>query len=92
LARLGQTSFAAPSPAGWPDREADWLGPEALMRRIEWARQAATRAAAKVDPLATLETAFGDAAPPALRQAVGRAADAADALTLILVSPSFLRR
>ncbi|MFY7960240.1 MAG: DUF1800 family protein, partial [Elsteraceae bacterium] len=35
LGALGQPSFAAPSPAGWSDREADWLGPEALMRRIE---------------------------------------------------------
>lgn len=92
LALLGQATFAAPSPAGWPDREADWLGPEALMQRIEWAHHQATQAAPRSDPSQALAAAFGDAAPPALRQAVNRAASAADALTLILASPSFMRR
>lgn len=92
LTQLGQPCFAAPSPAGWPDREADWLGPESLMRRIEWAHDQAVRAAPRSDPSAALAAAFGDAPPPALRQAVARAASAADALTLILASPSFMRR
>jgi uncharacterized protein (DUF1800 family) len=92
LETLGQPSFAAPSPAGWPDRASDWLGPEALIQRIEWAHQAATRAAPRVDPEALLTLAFGEPRPPALAQAVARAASAADAVTLILVSPSFMRR
>jgi len=92
LGLLGQPSFAAPSPAGWPDREADWLGPEALMQRIDWAHHQATQAAPRSDPSQTLAAAFDDAAPPALRQAVSRAASGADALTLILASPSFMRR
>lgn len=92
LALLGQTSFAAPSPAGWPDREADWLGPEALVQRIEWTHHMAEKVAPRVDPAQLLDAAFGESAPIALKQAVSRAPSAADAVTLILVSPFFMRR
>ena len=34
---LGQRTFAPGSPAGWPDRSADWDGASALLKRIEWA-------------------------------------------------------
>ncbi len=34
---LGQRNFTPGSPAGWPDRSADWDGASALMKRIEWA-------------------------------------------------------
>ena len=37
LAGLGQPMWSAPQPNGWPDRAADWAGPEALLRRIDWA-------------------------------------------------------
>ncbi|MBI3512603.1 MAG: DUF1800 domain-containing protein, partial [Proteobacteria bacterium] len=36
LAVLDQSPFGAPSPAGWPDKAAEWIGPEATMKRIEW--------------------------------------------------------
>lgn len=38
LDELGQPPFRAPSPAGWPDREAGWLGAEGMMRRVRWAQ------------------------------------------------------
>ena len=34
---LGQRTYSPGSPAGWPDRGADWDGASALMKRIEWA-------------------------------------------------------
>jgi uncharacterized protein (DUF1800 family) len=34
---LGQRNYGPGSPAGWPDRSADWDGGSALMKRIEWA-------------------------------------------------------
>ena len=33
---LGQGMFNAPFPIGWPDTAAEWAGPEAMMRRIDW--------------------------------------------------------
>src|SRR5262249_17907816 len=43
LTLLGQMPFSAPSPAGWPDVASAWLGPDALMRRIEWGMQVAAQ-------------------------------------------------
>jgi hypothetical protein len=37
IAALGQRMQAAPSPAGWPDRADEWLGPDAVWKRVEWA-------------------------------------------------------
>ena len=34
---LGQRIWAPGSPAGWPDRSADWDGASELLKRIEWA-------------------------------------------------------
>jgi uncharacterized protein (DUF1800 family) len=34
---LGQRTYSPGSPAGWPDKSADWDGSSALMKRIEWA-------------------------------------------------------
>ncbi len=36
---------AAPSPAGWPDRAEEWIGPDAVCKRVEWATRVALRAA-----------------------------------------------
>ncbi len=36
-AGLGQPWFGAPAPNGWGDLAADWSGPEALLRRVDWA-------------------------------------------------------
>ena len=34
---LGQRTWQPGSPAGWPDRSADWDGASALLKRLEWA-------------------------------------------------------
>ena len=46
---LGQRVMAAPSPAGWSDRADDWLGPDAVWKRVEWATRIADRAGRSVD-------------------------------------------
>lgn len=45
---LGQPTGMAPSPQGWSDRGEDWLGPDALMKRVEWAFRFAQRDAARL--------------------------------------------
>jgi uncharacterized protein (DUF1800 family) len=89
---LGQMPFAAPSPAGWPDKAADWTGPDAILRRIDWSLAFGQRLGSRIDARALLDTALGDLADAALRQAVARAPSPAEALGLALSSPAFQRR
>jgi uncharacterized protein (DUF1800 family) len=91
LAGLGQPMWTAPQPDGWPDRAADWAGPEALLRRIDWAYAVAGRLNVP-DPAWVAETSLGPLLQPATLEAMRRAGSRRDALTLLLTSPEFLRR
>ncbi len=88
LALLGQSPWSAPSPAGWPDRGAQWIGPEAMMRRLEWAKSVADRAARHVGPIPADQIVV---AGPATRQALD-GAKGQDALFLLLACREFQRR
>jgi uncharacterized protein (DUF1800 family) len=92
LRRLGQAPFAAPSPAGWPDRMQDWVAPEAMLRRVEWAGLLAARLSAERAPLDVFNATIAPAAAEATRLAVERAPSARDGLALVLASPEFQRR
>ena len=92
LRQLGQMSFSAPSPAGWPDVAGEWVGPEAVMQRIEWCALAGHRLAPMVRPADLLEATIGPVARPETRQVVLQAASVAEAVTLLLASPEFQRR
>jgi uncharacterized protein (DUF1800 family) len=89
---LGQRQFAPGSPAGWPDRSDDWDGASALMKRIEFAdavaqRVGGTRAVIELGPQ-LLGANYSDAT----RTSLSHAATDAQALTLLLTAPEFLRR
>ncbi|MCC7271573.1 MAG: DUF1800 domain-containing protein [Alphaproteobacteria bacterium] len=92
LRRLGQLPHAAPSPQGWPDTASAWIGPEALLRRIEWAAGFAGAVGGARDVPALLEDGLGVLAGAATRMAVRRAGSAEDALVLLLASAEFQRR
>ncbi|MEM1076390.1 MAG: DUF1800 domain-containing protein [Pseudomonadota bacterium] len=92
LREMAQVPFTAPSPAGWGDLAQDWVAPEALMRRIEWVRRYATRAAANLVPAQMLDDLIGPVAHDAVRLEVHRAATSEDALAMILASSEFQRR
>lgn len=92
LRLLGQMPFAAPSPAGWPDRAAGWIGPESLLHRIELMGLLAKRAAGSVDPAAAADEAFGPVADAGTVTAVRRAESRREALALVLASREFQRR
>ena len=92
LRALGQMPFTAPSPAGWPDGEADWASPDALMKRLEFANALARRAADAVHPVARAEAVLGARLTGRTREAVARAESAGQGLTLLFMSPDFLRR
>lgn len=91
LANLGQPFQNAPQPNGWSDHASDWAGPEAMMRRVDWAygvsgrvgtRDVAELAEANLGPLLRDDTAL----------AVHRAGSRRDAMTLLLTAPEFQRR
>lgn len=92
LRRLGQAPYAAPSPAGWPDVAAEWIGPEAVMRRIEWASALAARVAADRAPMELFDATIGPIASIETRLAVERAPSARDGIALVFAAPEFQRR
>jgi uncharacterized protein (DUF1800 family) len=89
---LGQRTWQPGSPAGWPDRSADWDGASALLKRIEWADAVGARLGSRREAAALAPQLLGDSLSEATRTAVSRAATAAQGLTLLMASPEFLRR
>lgn len=90
--QLGQRPLQPGSPAGWPDRSADWDGGAALMKRLEWAQQLGAELGSRRDARALASDVLGAAWSSASDQALLRAADASQALTLWLGAPEFMRR
>ena len=89
---LGQRSLSPGSPAGWPDASADWDGSSALLKRIAWAdviaqRMGDARNARDLAPQLLGATLNDDTA-----KAIARAESGAQALTLLMASPEFMRR
>nr|WP_316644386.1 DUF1800 domain-containing protein [uncultured Roseateles sp.] len=92
IAQMGQRVQAAPSPAGWPDSADEWLGPEAMWKRVEWASRLAGRLGMQVDARQLADSSLGPLLSPSSGQQIARAADGPQALTLLLMSPEFQRR
>jgi uncharacterized protein (DUF1800 family) len=89
---LGQRTWSPGSPAGWPDRSADWDGASALMKRLEWADQVGNRLGNRRDAVELAPALLGANLTDAARSAIARAASAAQAVTLLLAVPEFMRR
>jgi uncharacterized protein (DUF1800 family) len=89
---LGQRTWQPGSPAGWPDRSADWDGASALIKRIQWADAVGGRLGNQRDALQLAPQLLGANLTEATRTAVARAASAAQAVTLLLSAPEFMRR
>jgi uncharacterized protein (DUF1800 family) len=89
---LGQKPYTPGSPAGWPDTAAQWDGPDALLKRIEWATQLGDRLRSRVKPLEVAADSLGAALSDRTRTAIARAASASQGMTLLLASPEFMKR
>jgi len=89
---LGQRVQTAPSPAGWPDRAEDWLGPDAVWKRVEWATRLAQVAGRHMDARTLAEASLGPRLSAGTARELERAADGPQALALLLLSPEFQRR
>jgi len=92
IAALGQRVQAAPSPAGWPDRAEEWLGPDAVWKRVEWATRIADRVGRRTDARALAQASLGPLLQDSSARQIDRAADGPQALALLLLAPEFQRR
>jgi uncharacterized protein (DUF1800 family) len=89
---LGQRTYAPGSPAGWPDRSSDWDGASELLKRIELSDAVAQKLADQRDAMQLAPQLLGGTFSAATRESIARAASPAQALTLLLTAPEFLRR
>lgn len=91
LASLGQIPFNAGSPAGYSDKEDDWLGASALMARVDWASMVSSyRKNANVEKI--IATSLGDSISENSYQLAMRAESRQVSNVLWLMSPEFQRR
>jgi uncharacterized protein (DUF1800 family) len=91
MAGLGQPPLSAPLPNGWPDTAADWSGPEAMMRRVDWAYGVAGRGG-ELDAMVVAGAALGPLLQAETLEQLRRAGSRRDALTMLFASPEFQRR
>jgi uncharacterized protein (DUF1800 family) len=89
---MGEFPLAAPSPKGWPDQSDAWSGPDAVLNRIEWARELGNRLPNGFDAVAEGEGGLGPLLRPATRAAMSKATSSGEAIALLLASPEFQRR
>jgi uncharacterized protein (DUF1800 family) len=89
---MGQSLGRAPSPQGWSDRTEEWLSPDALLKRVQWADRFGDSYRESVDPRAVMRLAFAEDLSTRTVHAIERAESGAQALALALASPEFLRR
>jgi uncharacterized protein (DUF1800 family) len=89
---MGEFPMTATSPKGWPLTSDAWSGPDALLNRIEWAKQAGGRMPANLNVAALADSGLGPLLSSATRLAMNRAETPGDALALLLASPEFQRR
>lgn len=87
LRAFDQVPFAAPSPEGWSDRALDWVGGEALLRRIEWCEAAAGKFDG--DALELADAVLGPLLSQQTRRAMRRSSTPH---AVFLASPDFQRR
>jgi uncharacterized protein (DUF1800 family) len=83
---LGQSPFTATSPAGWSDRQADWLTPEAVGARLEWAQRMGEGYQSRVNALKIAEQNFGPLLSNPTRATLKQSSNP---LGLLLASPEF---
>lgn len=89
---IGQVPFTAPSPEGWPDDEASWADPDAIKKRLEFSNTLSRNAGRGMAPVRRAERVLGDRLDADTALSISRAESEVQGLTLLLMSPDFLRR
>ena len=78
-------------PNGFADTASVWASPEQMKLRLDASWQMAQRVK-DIEPMAALETAFGEAVSKETRETIARAESRPQALALLFMSPEFQRR
>jgi len=89
---MGEFPMTASSPNGWPLVSDAWTGPDAVLNRIEWAKQVGARMPPDFNAATVADAGMGPLLAPATRTAMARAESQGDALALLIASPEFQRR
>jgi uncharacterized protein (DUF1800 family) len=92
LGQLGQPVWQPRSPAGFDDIGQGWAGPDAVMRRVEMAPRLAAALGDGIDPRQRAAAVLPGALSTMTAGAIARAESPTEALSLLLVSPEFMRR
>jgi uncharacterized protein (DUF1800 family) len=92
LAALGHLPFKAPSPAGYSDKEADWMDPAGALGRVRAAQHLAALAGSGLDAAGVLPQLIHIGSGSATLDVVLAEPDPASAMALVLASPEFQRR
>ncbi|MEL6451309.1 MAG: DUF1800 domain-containing protein [Pseudomonadota bacterium] len=93
LLAMGQEWERPIGPDGWPEEDENWITPQGLAGRVDWAIQApATVMGALPDPRDFVDSALGPFANDAVRFAAGAAESRSEAIALVLMAPAFQRR
>lgn len=89
---LGDMPFSANSPAGLPDKAQDIAGPEAMIRRVEWAQMAAIKLEPRGSIGDLIALAMGPTLSDATRSAIAGARRNQEAVAIVFGSPEFQKR
>ena len=89
---MGQPFHQPGGPDGWPEPIEDWITPQGLAARVEWALIVAGQLGRQIDPPAFARIALADAASDKLITAAGVAESRREGIALVLASPEFNRR
>ena len=94
LTVMGQPWEQPPGPDGWPEAPDDWVTPQGMAGRIDWALRAPglLLGAELPDPRDFVGTALGPVVPEPVAFAAMAAESRADGIAVILSSPAFNRR
>ncbi len=92
LTAMGHKPFGAGSPAGYADISSAWDGSDALLTRIDWTNRWVESLKKRVDPLTLMDTTLGEQMASDSRTIIGRAESRQQGLSLLLLSPEFMRR
>ncbi|MEM9497407.1 MAG: DUF1800 domain-containing protein [Pseudomonadota bacterium] len=92
LGLMGQPFGQPRAPDGWPEADADWITPQGMAARLNWAMTVPTALADRLpDPRVFAATALGSRIPEPVRFAAAAAETRADGVALVLSAPAFQR-
>ncbi len=90
---MAQTWEAPTGPDGWAEAAGNWITPQGMAARINWAMTTPERLLATLpDPRDFVHTALGEDAPAAVVFAAGASETVAEGVGVVLASAAFQRR